>query len=242
MGCIRAMKQYMTNAYIKIENRNCNLKTKALSILSSVPKGSRLFYNIMMEKIEILNITPFINWETKLKTAIDWHEVLKKTRKITEIKLRWFQLRISFRILVTNKVLKEMGIVISDKCNFCERETDSIDHYLWDCLYVHCFWVDLENMMKEKCEICTRVSLSKELILFGTDENVKMDEVFELLILFANFFVYKCRFNKVKPTVHIFTKELQYKYKVEKYKHCLDMQYYEFQKKWFPYINLIDMY
>ena len=242
LGCMKSVKQYMTKTNIKIKNKTCNLKTKALSILSSVLKGSRVYYNIMIEQIEILNIKPFINWEMKLKTAIDWHEVLKKIRKIKEIKLRWFQLRICFRILVTNTVLKEMRMVASDNCNFCERERDSIDHYLWDCPYVHSFWVDLEKRMKEKCENCVRLSLSKELILFGTDGNCTMDEVFELIMLFAKFFVYKCRFNKVKPTVHVFLKELQYKYRIEKHVHCLNMQYYEFQRKWIPYINLIDVY
>ena len=137
LSCIQSIKRYTTKISIEIKNNAYNLKTKALQVLSSVTKGSRIYYNLMMEKIEILNIKPFANWEYKLRTAIDWHKVLKKTKKIKEIKLKWFQLRICFRILVTNKILKEMGIAQNDECNFCKSEKDAIDHYLWDSAYIY---------------------------------------------------------------------------------------------------------
>ena len=241
LSCIQSIKRYMTKMNIEMKNNAFNLKSKALQTLSSVTKGSRVYYDIMIEKIEILDIKPFVNWEYKLRTAIDWHKVLRKTAKIKEIKLKWFQLRICFRILVTNKVLKNMGIADNDECVFCKNEKDAIDHYLWDCTHVQAFWTDLEKTMKDRCLICARMSLSKELILFGTDETNKMDDIFECILLLAKFFVYKCRYNNIKPTVQVFLVELQYKYNIEKYVHYLKMQYYDFQRKWFPYTDLISV-
>ena len=240
VGCIRSIKQYMMYANIEIQGNKYNTRTRTLQILASVSKGAKIFYDILMEELEILDILPFVNWEQKLKSLIDWHGVLKKIKKIKEIKLKWFQLRICFRILVTNNVLKKMGITDSEKCSFCGVERDSIDHYLWDCTQVHCFWTDLEHVMKERCGHCVGLTFSKELILFGIADKCTTDEVFETIILCAKFFVYKCRFNKVKPNVEAFLKELQYRYNMEKYTHILNMQYYEFQRKWMTYNMLID--
>ena len=189
-----------------------------------------------------MDIKPFMNWEAKLNKMIDWHRVLKKAKKIGEIKLKWFQLRICFRILVTNKILRQMRIVDNDKCNFCKTETDTVEHYLWDCVHVHSFWSDLVSLMQRKCENCITLTISQEMVLFGTDENCEMDDVFELILLFAKFFVYKCRFNNTRPRLQAFLKELQYKYKTEEHVHCLKMQHNEFHRKWYPYINLIDVF
>ena len=86
------------------------------------------------------------------------------------------------------------------------------------------------------------ITFSKELILLGFDEDCIMDETFENIILLAKFFVYKCRFNEMKPNIdsEAFLTELQYRYNMEKYTHILNMQYYEFQRKWITYDNLID--
>ena len=46
-------------------------------------------------------------------------------QKIQETKLKWFQVRLLHRILETNIVLKEMGIIQSVLCDFCNLERDS---------------------------------------------------------------------------------------------------------------------
>ena len=61
------------------------------------------------------------------------------------MKLKWFQIRICFRILVTNNTLMRMGLVESDKCNFCVTEKDSIHHYVWFCNFTQRYWEMVEK-------------------------------------------------------------------------------------------------
>ena len=71
--------------------------------------------------------------EIKLGGEIDRKACLfTKTKKIPEIKLRWFQIRLLHRILATNIVLKEMGITQSVLCDFCNLERDSLQHCMGD--------------------------------------------------------------------------------------------------------------
>ena len=47
--------------------------------------------------------------------------------------LRWFQIRISHNILVTNKLLQHMKIIKDSRCTFCTHEEETIVHLLWSC-------------------------------------------------------------------------------------------------------------
>lgn len=79
-----------------------------------------------------------------------------------------------------------------------------------------------------------------EIVLFGTDGSTKTDKVFNLIAFLGKFYIYKCRINKIKPHIDTFIRELKYKYTVEKFEHCLQMQLSDFQNKWLPYIKLVE--
>ena len=79
---------------------------------------------------------------------IDWKACFIQTKKIQEIKLKWFQIR--QRILVTNIVLKEMGITQSVLCDFCNRERDVFQHCMWKCEHVKSFWNELKKKKPKK--------------------------------------------------------------------------------------------
>ncbi|XP_076472586.1 uncharacterized protein LOC143301988, partial [Babylonia areolata] len=217
-SCTQAIKQYIKKERIVIINNESNQNTKALDMICRVTKGSRTYYNILLD------------WKTAL-------ELIKKTK---EIKLKWFQIRICFRILVTNSILRRMGLTESEKCNFCNIEKDTIHHYLWECNYIQSYWLELETLLKDKCQVCERLSFNTELVLFGTDDKTKTDEVLNLIILWANFFIYKSRINKIRPTISAFVKEVQYNYRTEKYVSRMEMRYNKFEQKWFPYMGIIN--
>ena len=239
IGCIRAVKSYVKENNIIIEGRETNERTKALQTIVNTPKGTKVYYNVLLEHLIIFDIHSFAKWERNLSFAVDWDKTLKQVRKIKEIKIRWFQIRLCHNILVTNSILKKMGIENSDKCSFCRKEKDSIQHYLWDCEFVQNFWRNLEGLIREKCENCARMKLHTELVLFGNDERTHTDEVFDRIILYAKYFVYKCRINKIKPYTQHFLTELRYNYKTEEYMYYMEMKRNEFHIKWFPYQKLL---
>ena len=93
--------------------------------------------------------------------------------------------------------------------------------------------------MKTKCTHCDRLRLNETLILFGQDKNTKTDACFDDILLRTKFFIYKCRLNKIKPSIKHFNNELKHVYKVDKYIHTIEMQADKFDKKWMLYKDLI---
>ena len=63
-----------------------------------------------------------------LGKGIEWTTVFAGIKKIREIKLRWFKTKICYRILVTNLILKDIGVVENNVCNFCLTDKDTILH------------------------------------------------------------------------------------------------------------------
>ena len=237
-GCINCIKAYIRNNKIDFTSRKPNEIPKALDIVTNTKKGSKLFYKIMIGKTKISN--PCTNWERILNTNISWSDVFLKTKYISEIKLKWFQIKINNRILVTNSLLKNMGITQTNICNFCDREKDTILHYLWQCEHAQTFWKDFENCLKDMCFNCERLSLNDSLVLFGNDGMTRLDEGFLFILLHAKFFIYKCRIIKIKPTMAYFLRNLHHIKLIDLHVHKIEMKYSKFIKKWLPYNRLFN--
>ena len=84
--------------------------------------------------------------------------------------------------------------------------------------------------MKEKSVNCARFPINLTLVLFGHDGKTTTDEDFDFFHLRAKFFMYKCRLNKLKPTLEAF--------KNNKRTHLMVMTDVKFIKKWIPYNHL----
>ena len=132
-----------------------------------------------------------------------------------------------------------MGVSQSDNCNFCEVEKESILHYLWECIQVQEFWSRLLQWIKSKCKHCDKVRLTTELILFGKDNKNKTDKALDTIILNAKYFIYKCRINKIKPTIENFQRELKNIIQCEKYSYYIQMKENKFENKWKLYMPLL---
>ena len=84
---------------------------------------------------------------------------------------------------------------------------------------------------------CPRFSINPTLILFRHDGKTTTDEGFDCVLLHAKFFLYKCRLNKLKPTVEAFINNLKHIYEVDKHVHLMEMTYEKFVKKRTPVIT-----
>jgi hypothetical protein len=237
-SCISSIKNYLLKANITIDNDVPENSTRAYKITVTAPKGCKIFYNALIEYNETLNFCK--KWDTLMEEEINWKKVFLKTHKITEIKLKWFQMRINYRIIVTNAILKSMGIVENSNCSFCNAEKDSALHFLWACPTTQKFWSDFEKLLKEKCTHCDRLKLNKTLIMFGCSKNVYTDNGFDFILLHAKFFIYKCKFSKTKPCINPFLKYLKYQFAIDEYVHKIEMKYEKFQDKWLMYNKLFE--
>ena len=109
-------------------------------------------------------------------------------------------MRILHRIIATNIVLKEMGVAADVECNFCSDEKDGIKHIFGRCVCVRRFWNLLEMILKETCQIAVKLNITENLVFFGVDK----DTVFDLMILEATQFIYRCKLDKCFPTLSVF--------------------------------------
>ena len=238
LGCMNTVKKYFSKFDILLDSNNPGTTPKALDILINSPKGSRFIYNTFFGKRDISTATK--NWESIIGKRLNWGLTFKKINKIKEIKIKWFQMKICYRILVTNSILKNMGIVNSNMCNFCENERDTIMHYMWDCCHIQTFWKEFKTYFIEKCMNSARITITPCLILFGNDDHITTDEGFDIILLQTKFYIHKCRMNKITPNLRTWKLEIKEFFKVDKYINRMEMSMVKFNKKWYPYLNLLE--
>jgi len=141
---------------------------------------------------------------------------------------------------VTNSILKNMGIVNSNMCNFCENERDTVMHYMWDCCHIQTFWKEFKTYFIEKCMNSARITITPCLILFGNDDHITTDEGFDIILLQTKFYIHKCRMNKITPNLRTWKLEIKEFFKVDKYINRMEMSMDKFNRKWYPYLNLLE--
>ena len=126
-------------------------------------------------------------------------------------------MRIVHRIIATNIVLKQMGVASNDRCNFCRQERDSIEHFLWRCVHVNKFWVDLEKVFNERCHLANHINFNVHIVIFGADPGFQTDVTTDLIILLAKHFIFKCKISSTVPNIDHYLRDLKNRYKVEEY-------------------------
>ncbi len=232
-GCKLAVKEFISkNGIIINDNRTRDINIALLTICS-VSKGTRLYYDILTSD----DIKPKCcdAWEQKLSRTIQWKSCFYLIQKIQDTNLKWFQMRIIHRILGTNIVLKEMGIIESNNCSFCNLEKERIQHLFWSCNITQQFWMRLENLFNSKCELAANVKFSEDLVLFGTQENVKTDPIFDFIIMYAKQYIFSCKVKTDEPNITSFKKILHARYKTEEYNSKIEMNPGLFAAKWHYY-------
>ena len=220
-----------------VEGNICAEQSACVKVLLSVVKGSGTYYNTIMSDDVKPNCCT--KWDQKFNAQNDWKRCFWYMHKIQDVQLKWFQMRIVHRCLGTNVVLKQMGIVNNDRCNFCLTEKDNIEHIFWACAHVQQFWNCLASHMNEKCLNSKKITLTKKLVILGFDKNFKVDLVFCFIILLAKQFLYQCKRENVLPTLQSYLCKLKYRYRIEECNANINMLYSEFAAKWCMYKPLI---
>ena len=96
--------------------------------------GSKSLYAPLVNS-QFVRLASFSKWEKILQTGFDekdwkiFNIVAHKCSKSTDLK--WLQYRIIHNILPTRYLLYRIGYNSSPYCPFCQRETETINHMLW---------------------------------------------------------------------------------------------------------------
>ncbi len=166
-------------------------------------------------------------------------KIFMAIHKIKDVKLKWLQIRIVHRILGTNVVLNAMGLMNTTNCGFCNGVRDSIDHFFWNCEHIQSFWDGLEKLVNEKCDHASNVKITCNLVLFGVDNKLKTDKVFDFIIIFAKSYIYRCKLEKCMPSLLSFQKQLNSRFKIEKYNAIINDHLSTFEADWHYYKPLL---
>ena len=107
---------------------------KVYEIILADNKGSSRIYQYLLKTIKYEKPTGISRWEKILNQVTDWKMYFNYLCNLTNnIKLRWFQFRILHNILTTNRSISKYDPTQSDMCSFCNIQSESILHLLWEC-------------------------------------------------------------------------------------------------------------
>ena len=238
-GISSVLKKYIKSTGILISyNEKFNVRRCFVqNNIALTKKGSQAYYLVLLGE----STTPKScqKWNTKFNAVINWKKCFECLHKITEIKMKWFQVRIIHRILATNVVLKYIGIRQDENCSFCNNEKDTIEHALWECPVSQLFWQLFTNLINDKCQNAVQFKLSKELVLFGIDKNIVIDHTFHMILMLAKQYIYTCRMEESQPLLCVFRRKLLYRHKIECYNAKLNHSTQNLNNKWIHYKNIL---
>ena len=115
-------------------------KEKIIQLVALLGKSKKTVYTFVRDKNKVLPIKQQQKWCEILEilpSSIDWSKVYNNNYFATrEIKLRFFQIRLNLRSIVTNVQLHGLEIVDSNCCVFCLEEPETIMHLFCNCKFV----------------------------------------------------------------------------------------------------------
>ena len=234
-GIVQAVKYYQNRLDISITNNYKLLQPKVWFILR---KGNRFVQTTLTEN----NASPaaVFKWNQMFPHQ-DWKKIFRHCfANTTDTKLRWFQSRILHRLLPTHKYLFLCGIMEEPTCNFCHIEDQTILHLMVECRYVQQFWKEFQEQIVNKNAFNINLVADARLILFGVKDNVQTDPVLDFLILYAKFFIYKCKLDNKLPTLQAFLPLIKHRHMLEKYKASVNCKLTQFNQVWMTYHFLFE--
>ena len=144
------------------------------------------------------------------------------------------------RILTTNCFAYKLKLIDSESCTFCHETKETVVHLFWECKIVQNFWTHYVNWLTKYCKHICNLKLSPELVIFGCKDNLKTDSIFDLLLLLAKYFIYRCKVQMVQLNIFNFQNEAKQRYEIEK-SICISKQKFsKFYTKWSLYISLFE--
>ena len=143
-----------------------------------------------------------------------WKQVYSLAFNVTlDTKLRAFQYKFLNRIVYTNEKLFAFKITDSPLCTFCKKEVESTEHLFFSCKVIDVFWKEVLSWMSVHGIDINEITLLD--VLFGNFDPREDGMVLNHIILLAKFFIYRCKLDKINPSLAVFKAKLKAIYKLE---------------------------
>ena len=133
-------------------------------------------------------------WQEDLFTTkqdFNWKEAYQMAFQCTKsTKLITFNFKFLHRRISTNNFLKKIGLVDSEKCTFCERETEKLTHLLWACPKTQFFWTSFKVWLQSCQVIAKETSLEPDTALGLRPDNSKHKLQINFCCLNAKYYIW----------------------------------------------------
>ena len=231
---IAAVKKYSSKFPIENTTKPHSFQPHLIVIMKTKKGVSPIYQEII--KLDYIKPST-IKWQsvTEITTEQWMNSFIKLKTSTSDTKLRWLQYRILHSILTTNRSVSKFKLDQSDLCQFCNAHSETIHHLIWSCQEVNKFWKDLATLLNRRCNHTHNFTFNEILVIFGISNQIKTDNVCDLIILMAKYFIYRCKVQRTKLNLQYFIKEVYNRYLVEK---IIYENAQEFRNSWGPYEQL----
>ena len=150
-GVLSSVKTFMRKLHSTPMRANETVKGVTLTELISKHKVNNFIYTSLLKKKTPPSIRSQEKWRRDLRghndCDVNWKIAYTIAFNCTlSTKLRTFHFKFLHRRIVTNDFLKKINLVQSDKCCFCEQETETIIHLFLHCYITQGFWNDVKQL------------------------------------------------------------------------------------------------
>ena len=107
-------------------------------------------------------------WNRVVAVKTDTKAVFDKIFRTTREKcLIWFQYKLLYNLLSTDRFLFQRQLVDSPVCVFCRGAEETLLHMFWDCLRIQDYWFDVQGWLHTNFIHCTDIIFSKSLLFLA---------------------------------------------------------------------------
>ena len=197
--------------------------------VSSKAKPSRPVYKKLVSKKSGVPISSQQKWLEDINITINWKTSYQLSFQRTKNpKLIAFNFKSLHRRLSTNNFLKKIGLVNSEKCTFCQRETETFVHLLWECPKIQSFWISL-SLWLQSCKIVEKETLLELGTALGLNpDRSKYKLQINFCCLLAKYYIWICKHKEFPPKLNDFLRYMKHINEIENKANTFN------QKKWDP--------
>ena len=191
-----------------------------IKIFLKAKKPSNLTYKILVATKSEAPETSQAKWHEDCdleKGEFDWKRAFQSTKICTKsTKLIIFQFKFLHRRLPTNSFLYKINVKDSDRCSFCEKETETLLHLFWHCNQTTRFWESFFKWLQTS--LCTqkgnKLDMTIALGLKPDTSNAKLQINFSCLM--SRYCIWVCKLKNEIPNLSHFLHLMNKSYEIEK--------------------------
>ena len=149
---------------------------------------------------------------------------------IKDNRLIWFQYRIIYKLLGTREYLYKLKISDTDKCHFCNEESESITHMFALCPKVKDIWEVLKNWIRNVLKVA--INFNSCTLILGYTNQDKNFWPLNFVLMCTRFYIFSSSRKKNQLNFHQLQNVIKSIYDEQKQLATINSTLFKFDKMW----------